>query len=86
MKKIKGIIFAAGFVSCGFILGVCGTSVEAKQDKPLKIWKENDNGYTYQLVDDKTGVNYIVVTVGDAENGIAIIPRLNHNGTLYTSK
>lgn len=86
MKKIKGIIFAAGFVLCGFVLGACGTSAEAKQDKTLKTWKENDNGHTYQLVDDKTGVNYIVVTVGDAENGIAITPRLNHNGSLYISK
>lgn len=88
MKKIKGIIFAAGFVLCGFIVGACGSTVKARQDEPLKIWKENDNGHThtYQLVDEKTGVNYIVVTVGNAENGIAITPRLNHNGSLYTSK
>lgn len=88
MKKIKGLIFATGFVLCGFVLGACGTSAEAKQDKPLKICKENDNGltHTYQLVDDKTGVNYIVVTVGNAENSIAITPRLNHNGSLYISK
>lgn len=88
MKKIKGLIFTTGFVLCRFALGACGTSAEAKQDKPLKIWKENDNGvtHTYQLVDDKTGVNYIVVTVGDAENSIAITPRLNRNGSLYRSK
>ena len=42
MKKIKGIICAVGFVLCGFVLGACGTSVEAKQDKPLKIWFENE--------------------------------------------
>lgn len=52
MKKIKGLIFATGFVLCGFVIGACGTSVEAKQDKPLKIWFENQNGKmeTYQLV------------------------------------
>lgn len=55
MKKIKGLIFAIGFVLCGFVLGACGTSAEAKQDKPLKIWFENQNGKmeTYQLVDEK---------------------------------
>ena len=53
MKKIKGIIFATGFVLCGFILGACGSTVNAEQDKPLKIWLENKNGKmrTYQLVD-----------------------------------
>ena len=37
MKKIKGLIFSIGFVLCGFVLGACRISVEAKQDKPLKI-------------------------------------------------
>lgn len=89
MKKIKGIIFATGFVLCGFILGACGSTVNAEQDKPLKIWLENKNGKmcTYQLVDEETGVNYIVVTGnGYREIGTAITPRLNANRTLYTSK
>ena len=33
--NIKGLIFDTGFVLCGFALGACGTSAEAKQDKPL---------------------------------------------------
>lgn len=37
-RNLKRILFAAGFLICGFIFGACGTSVEAKQDKPLKIW------------------------------------------------
>lgn len=88
-KKIKGLIFATGFVLCGFILGACGSNVEAGQDEPLKIWFENKNGkmQTYQLVDEETGVNYIVVTGnGYEEIGTAITPRLNVNGSLYTSK
>lgn len=89
MKKIKGFIFAVGFLACGFVLGACGTSAEAKQDKPLKIWFENENGKmkTYQLVDEETGVNYIVVS-GELHQGIgaAITPRLKTNGSLYISK
>lgn len=73
MKKIKGLIFATGFVLCGFILGACGISTEAKQDKPLKIWLENQNGKmeTYQLVDEETGVNYIVVSVSFVKKELA---------------
>ena len=90
MKKIKGLIFATGFVLCGFILGACGISTEAKQDKPLKIWLENQNGKmeTYQLVDEETGVNYIVVSGELCQEGIgtAITPRLKDDGSLYISK
>ena len=90
MKKIKGLIFATGFVLCGFVIGACGTSVEAKQDKPLKIWFENQNGKmeTYQLVDEETGVNYIVVSGELYQKGFgtAITPRLKADGSLYMSK
>ena len=90
MKKIKGLIFATGFVLCGFILGACGISTEAKQDKPLQIWLENQNGKmeTYQLVDEETGVNYIVVSGELCQEGIgtAITPRLKADGSLYISK
>lgn len=90
MKKIKGLIFATGFVLCGFILGACGISTEAKQDKPLKICLENQNGKmeTYQLVDEETGVNYIVVSGELCQEGIgtAITPRLKADGSLYISK
>lgn len=91
MKKIKGLILATGFFVCGFMLGVCSSSnVNAEQDKPLKIWLENENGkmQTYQLVDEETGVNYIVVSGELYQKGIgtAITPRLNADGSLYTSK
>ncbi len=74
------------------MLGVCSSSsnVNAEQDKPLKIWLENENGkmQTYQLVDEETGVNYIVVSGELYQKGIgtAITPRLNADGSLYTSK
>ena len=90
MKKIKGLILATGFFVCGFMLGVCSSNVNAEQDKPLKIWLENENGkmQTYQLVDEETGVNYIVVSGELYQKGIgtAITPRLNADGSLYTSK
>lgn len=47
MKKIKGIIFAAGFVLCGFIAGSCVNTVEAGQKDPFEF-KPVDN--------DKVGI------------------------------
>nr|DAS29452.1 MAG TPA: hypothetical protein [Caudoviricetes sp.] len=44
MKKIKGIIFAAGFVLCGFIAGSCVNTVEAGQKDPFEFKPvDNDN-------------------------------------------
>lgn len=93
MKKIKGLILATGFLVflvCGFMLGACSSNVNAEQDKPLKIWLENENGkmQTYQLVDEETGVNYIVVSGELYQKGIgtAITPRLKADGSLYISK
>lgn len=89
MKKSK-LLIAALFLVCGFILGACGQSVSASQEYPLKIWKHNSNGKmeTYCLVDEDTGVNYIVVS-GELHGngiGIAMTPRLNADGSLYVSK
>lgn len=39
MKKIKGFIFAAGFVLCGFIAGSCVNTVEAWQKISLNSKK-----------------------------------------------
>lgn len=85
MKKIF-IIIGMMFM---FILGACAaTTVFAEQTWPLKIWKQNENGYftTLCLVDENTGVNYIVVSGQNYSNTptIAITPRLNADGTLYT--
>lgn len=63
----------------------------AAQDYPLKIWKQNENGVftTLNVVDEKTGVNYIVVSAesyyGDHTFTVAITPRLNADGSLYVT-
>lgn len=64
-------------------------TADAAQDRPLKIWFENKNG-TYEtlyVVDEKTGVNYIVVSgeLFQDPRGIAIIPRYNADGSLYVT-
>lgn len=87
MKKIFIVIL----LIAAFLLGACSTTVvNAEQNYPLKIWKQNRNGQmeTWQLVDEDTGVNYIVVApnysgTGRSYDGIAITPRLNADGTLF---
>lgn len=89
MKKIILIVC----LMFAFFLGACSTTVvNAEQNYPLKIWKQNRNGQmeTWQLVDEDTGVNYIVVapnysTAGNKYDGIAITPRLNADGSLYVN-
>lgn len=87
MKRIAIII---SMIFC-LLLGACSvTMVNAEQNRPVKIWAENSNG-SYDVcivVDETTGVNYIVVG-GDMyqrPRGTAITPRLNEDGTLYVSK
>lgn len=90
MKKIKTFVIAVAFMISGFVLGVCGSTTIAEQTHPLKIWFENENGKmeTYCLVDENTGVNYIVISGELYQKGIgtAITPRLNADGSLYVSK
>lgn len=86
MRKIVTVLCC--FVM--FILGACSVNntAFAEQTMPLKIWVQNDNGpfHTLCVVDEDTGVNYVVVSTerGNGEYSIAITPRLNANGTLYT--
>ena len=87
MKRFLIIIMCFIF----FILGACTVNtVVAEQNKPLKIWFENQNGYvqTYCLVDEKTVVNYIVVAADgpDSRGNPTITPRLNADGSLYVTK
>lgn len=94
MKKIKGFAFG---LAIGLIIGLVGCStvnVMAEQKYPLKIWYQNKNGQmeTCCIVDDDTGVNYIVVAPnissnnGNKYDGVAITPRLNQDGSLFISK
>lgn len=72
---------------------ICALAIpaDAAQDHPLKIWKQNDNGRftTLNVVDEKTGVNYVVVAAesmyGDKTTTVAITPRLNADGSLYVT-
>ena len=85
MKKI-GIILCCLMI---FMLGACVVrTVSAEQTNPIKIWFQNENGAykTLYVVDEKTGVNYIVVgtELGNSYDSIAICPRYNADGTLYT--
>ena len=87
MKRIAIITCMALCV----VLGACSvTMVGAEQNRPVKIWAENTNGSydVLTVVDEETGVNYIVVG-GEARGyprGTAITPRLNEDGTLYVTK
>lgn len=87
---MKRIAIIACMVLC-IILGACSvTMVGAEQNRPVKIWLENTNSSydVLTVVDEETGVNYIVVG-GEAHShlrGTAITPRLNGDGTLYVTK
>lgn len=87
---MKTFLLSITLILSGFILGACGSNVIAEQTHSLKIWKQNENGKmeTFCVVDEDTGVNYVVVTAGtnNTENGVAITPRLNADETLYISK
>lgn len=86
MKKISIVLCCLTM----FILGVCSVGVaSAEQTWPLKIWAQNENGSfsTLCVVDEDTGVNYVVVSrfhLSREANSIAICPRYNADGTLYT--
>lgn len=87
MKKIF-IIIGMMFM---FVLGACAViTVSAEQTWPLKIWMQNENGAykTLCVVDEETKVNYIVVgtELGNSYESIAICPRYNADGTLYTGE
>lgn len=91
MRKIKCIIIGATCFLMGFAFCACGTNeAHAGQSNPIKIWAQNENGAyeTLKVVDDSTGVNYVVVAteVGNGNRSIAITPRLNADGSLYISK
>ena len=87
---MKRIAIIACMVLC-VILGACSvTMVGAEQNRPVKIWAENTNGSydVLTVVDEETGVNYIVVSgeLYERPRGTSITPRLNKDGTLYVTK
>lgn len=91
MKKTAMIALCMTMMLLGGCVGSTAVAKES-QDYPLKIWAQNKNGnyMTMNVVDEETGVNYVVVA---ARNGsayrsstVAITPRLNADGSLYVSK
>lgn len=90
MKKIRNILICSAFLIAFLILGACSMTTYAEQENPLKIWFHNQNGnyQTLCVVDDDTGVNYVVVAteLGGGHRSISVTPRLNADGTLYVSK
>ena len=51
------------------------------------IGESISGGYdVYTIVDDKTGVNYLMITRWNASNEVSICPRYNADGSLYLSK
>lgn len=87
MKKIISIVC----LTLAFFLGACSNvEVKAEQTYPLKIWKQNENGSynTLCVVDEDTGVNYVVVSIqpaGGRECAVSVTPRLNADGSLYVT-
>lgn len=87
MKKILMVIAFIGM----FGFGACSASiVSAEQNNPIKIWPENENGdyHVSRVVDETTGVNYIVVSIerNAYSWSVSITPRLNADGSLYVTE
>jgi len=89
MKKRFYLLFTFMFIF-GIIVGGCSTMASnAKQDYPLKIYLQNENGSmsTYNVVDEDTGVNYIVVSHDLYQQPtVTMCPRYNADGSLYVEK
>lgn len=89
-EQMKRITIITCMILC-VVLGACSvTMIGAEQNRPIKIWLENTNGSyeTAIIVDENTGVNYIIASgeLYGKSRGIAITPRLNKDGTLYVTK
>lgn len=86
---MKQFLFCTALI-VAFVFGSCSPlSVSAEQEWPLKIWYQNQNSTmkTWHVVDDDTGVNYIVVSQSDVyKGGVSITPRLNADGSLYVTE
>lgn len=90
MNHLKRFMLVMSLV-VAFLFGACSVgTVGAAQNNPLKIWLHNENGrmQTYCLIDEVTGVNYIVVATDDVNGGDApaICPRYNADGSLYVTE
>ena len=88
MPRILAVVI--GFV-IGVLLARCGLVASAEQTRPLKLWGQNESGMyqTAYVIDELTGVQYVVVSAYVSYHeglSVAITPRLNADGGLYTTK
>lgn len=87
MKKL-GLTICA--LLCGLYLGACAdTAVAENNQNPIfTSTTEYDCGWyeTSCVIDNETGVNYIVVNRYGSGSAIAITPRLKADGTILVSK
>lgn len=88
MKIVRNIILSATFLLTGVFLGACTTTTYAEQESSLKVTGDlnSANINTWIVVDEDTGVNYIVFSRFGSGVSVSITPRLNADGSLYTSK
>ena len=87
MKIVRNIILSGTFLLTGVFLGAC-TTTYAEQESSLKVTGDlnSANINTWIVVDEDTGVNYIVFSRFGSGVSVSITPRLNADGSLYTSK
>lgn len=92
MKKL-GLTICA--LLCGLYLGACADTAIANnsnQNSAFSNVSQNKisgdcGAYIASfLIDNETGVNYIVLNRYGSGSAIAITPRLNIDGSLYVSK
>ena len=87
MKKlyISLALFVGVLVGCLMI-----STASAASDSPIKILsKDEKDGYaTLNVVDEKTGVNYLIVSYSPRMDtaGVTMCPRYNADGTLYVTE
>ena len=88
MKIVRNIILSATFLLKGVFLGACTTTTYAEQESSLKVTGDlnSANINTWIVVDENTGVNYIVFSRYVNGVSVSMTPRLNADGSLYTSK
>ena len=88
-KNLKLSIITLVFIVGLFVGGFTSITTQAKQSNPLQIWFQNENGTmsTYNVVDEATGVNYVVVSQDlCSQPAISMCPRYNADGTLYVTE
>lgn len=88
MKIVRNIILSGTFLLTGVFLGACTTTTYAEQESSLKVTGDlnSANINTWIVVDEDTGVNYIVFSRYGSGVSVSMTPRLNADGSLYTSK